>query len=134
MVGREALGVKPRSDLQTEDKGPPSPYMVLGFSLLGYPGVGHVMVGKKALGGVIMALFTLLTVGLLYEMYVTFAPVVRAYSDPDALSELSVHWGRVLFWIGSTGGLWLGSGVHAMLLARKAQSRTSTTSPTSSLS
>lgn len=76
------------------------------------------MLGKKALGAAFMLVFTVLTVGMLYEMYVTFSPVLRAYSNPEALQEISVSWGRILFWILATGAAWLGSGLHAMMLAK----------------
>ena len=112
--------MKPKSDIRAEEKAHPSPLAALGFSLLGYPGAGHFMLGKRALGALFMVVFTALTTGMLYEMYVTFSPVLKAYSDPEALQEISVNWGRILFWILTTGAAWLGSGLHAMMVAKEA--------------
>ena len=83
------------------------------------------MLGVKAVGAVIIVGFTGLTVGLLYEMYVTISPLLSAYSGGDALeklSEITVNIPRITFWILSTGFVWIGSGVHAMTIAKKLRS------------
>jgi hypothetical protein len=113
---QESLEMEPKNDLAKKEKGPPTPLMVLVMSLLGYPGVGHLMVGMKKLGIGIIVVFTGLTLGVIYEMFAIGAPIVRAYST-GIPPEISVNWARVAFWVISTGVVWIGSGLHAMAIA-----------------
>jgi len=77
------------------------------------------MVGRKKLGTIIVVLFTLLTVGVLYEIYVTAWPIVKMYMDGTPM-ESTPNWSRMGFWVVSTGVVWLFSGVHSFMLARDA--------------
>ena len=109
-----------KKDLTKVDKGPPSPWVAFFASLLGYPGVGHFMVGKKREGAIVIVVFTALTIGVIWEIFAIASPLLRAYTE-GVPPEFSVNWGRIGFWIVATGVVWVGSSFHAMHLASKMQ-------------
>ena len=78
------------------------------------------MVGAKALGGVIVVVFTGLTLGILYEMWVIGGPLLKLMTEGTPM-EIAPNWARMGFWIVSTGVLWVGASVHSYLLAKKLQ-------------
>ena len=103
-----------------EESKSPNPTMVLVLSLFGYPGVGHVMVGARTLGAVIVVVFTGLTLGILYEMWIIGKPLLQLMTQGTPM-EIAPNWARIGFWIVSTGIVWIGASLHAYLLARKLQ-------------
>lgn len=121
----ESMQAKPRP--ASEKEAPPSPIAVLLLSLFGYPGLGHFMVKRKSIGMAIIVGFTMLTIGLCYEMYVLVAPILKMYTSmgkaDSSVLEQSPNWLRILFWLISTTIVWLGSGFHAFQLAQKLQGR-----------
>jgi len=121
----------PKQDVAKTEKGPPSPWVVFFASLIGYPGVGHFMVGKKREGAVVIVVFTLLTVGVIWEIFSIASPLIRAYSE-GVPPEMSVNWARIGFWIVATGMVWVGSAFRAMQLASKLP-RTAAAASTSSV-
>jgi hypothetical protein len=91
---------------------------VLLFTLLGYPGVGHFMVGANRLGAIIAVVFTGLTVGIVYEVFVTVRPLITMYMTGNPIMA-SPNWFRIGFWVIATGGVWVGAALHAFGLAKK---------------
>lgn len=101
-----------------EDKGPPSPTMVLLLSLFGYPGVGHFMCGGKKSGTLVALVFTGLTLGLVVELMNLLGPLLKLLTEGVPM-EVAPDWTRISFWIASTTVVWLGSGLHSYFLAKK---------------
>lgn len=105
----------------------PSPVFVALVSLFGYPGVGHLMVGARKTGVSIILMFTVLTVGVLIEIWVMVRPLLALYQQ-GALGDILVGqgltglplptWWRLLLWLVLTGAVWVGSAVHSFALAR----------------
>ena len=102
----------------SEEKGPPSPLMVLLLSLFGYPGVGHFMCGRKKMGTLVVVVFTVLTLGIIYEMLLLAGPLLQLMTQGVPL-EVSPNWTRIGFWVVSTTVVGLGSGLHAYGLAKR---------------
>lgn len=119
------FSMEPQSDPSVEEKKEPmTPTAAMLMSFFGYPGVGQFLLGLKGLGLAIVLVFTALTLGLIYEMYITISPLLAAYSGGEALEKISdvkVNLPRIGFWLVSTGSLWFGSGVHAFTAAKKMQ-------------
>ncbi|MFA5505519.1 MAG: hypothetical protein WC314_10030 [Vulcanimicrobiota bacterium] len=107
-------------DQQSEKDKPPSPTLVLVLSLFGYPGVGHFMVGARTLATGFVLVFTALTIGIIYEMWLIAGPLYRMYTQGLPM-EMAPNWARIGFWILSTGAVWLASGLHSYVLAKRLQ-------------
>jgi hypothetical protein len=107
---------KPRSDLP--EVAPNVPFVVLA-SLFGFPGAGHIMVGRKRLGIACLAAFAIAFIGLIYE----FAILVPQMMSLDKLMEghLSLppwqHPVLVKVWGGLAATIWAASAIHAGILA-----------------
>ena len=117
-------------DLPADTKKKSSPIAVLLISLFGYPGVGHLMVGARRLGVALILVFTALTVGVLYEIWVMVTPILALYSEGVLLDRLGTQglsalpmpeWWRIGLWLLGSGVVWLGSGIHSYQLARASQ-------------
>lgn len=100
---------------------PPNPTIVFLLSLFGYPGVGHFMVGARALGAVFVVVFTGLTLGILWEMWFMVGPLLKLITQGTPM-DIAPNWARIGFWIVSTGVVWIGSGLHSYVLAKRLQS------------
>ena len=111
--------MEPKIKAVQAESAPPSPGLVLLFSLFGYPGLGHYWVGSKKLGVSIALLFTALTLGILSEAWILGPPVYRLITEGTAM-DVSPDWARIAFWVVSTGIVWLGSGLHSYFLAKAA--------------
>ena len=101
---------------------PPNPVIVVLISLFGYPGAGHFMVGAKGLGAVIVVVFTGLTLGVLYEMWIMLTPLYKMYTESLPM-EFAPNWARILFWIVSTAVVWIGTAIHSFVLAQRLQNK-----------
>ena len=106
-----------KTDAQAENA-PPTPGLVLLASLFGYPGAGHFWLGFKRLGVIVALLFTALTLGILYEIWILGPPLFKLMTEGRPM-DVSPNWARIAFWVVSTGTVWLGSGLHSYFLARK---------------
>lgn len=111
---------EPRSKDQNQSKSPPSPVMAGLLSLFAYPGVGQMMVGHKRVGIGIVVLFTVLTLGIVGEVFLMSGPLLQLITEGVPM-EQAPNWTRIGFWIFSTGVVWLGAGVHAFVVAKEQQ-------------
>lgn len=112
--------MEPKNNAAQAENAPPTPGLVLLFSLFGYPGFGHFWVGSRKLGVVIALLFTALTLGILYEMWTLVGPLFRLITEGIAM-DVSPNWPRIAFWLVATGVVWLAAGLHSYVLAKSLQ-------------
>lgn len=116
---------KPKSELA--EVAPSVPFVVLS-SLFGFPGAGHIMVGRKALGLAFLGVFALGLMGMVYDLSSTLPNFLE--KAMGALKEGRLELPgvdaplRAIGWIALSGTAWALSGLHAGWLAyRQARSR-----------
>lgn len=103
-------------ELETPEKRPLKPWAAVLITLFVYPGVAHFMLGARKAGAVLLLLFTLLTGGLLYEIFLLAKPLLLLMLKSKPM-ETTVDWPRILFWIVGSSLLWVGGALHSGWLA-----------------
>lgn len=102
------------------------PLVVL-LSLLVYPGIGHLLLGRRGQALLLAALFTLATLGVLYDNQHLAAEVAQLLAQAQQAAERGEVWvptvPRPVFgpWSLVSGAVWLGAAIHAGKLAAKAR-------------
>ncbi len=104
----------------------PSPLLVVLVSMLGYPGAGHLFLGKKWLGCGLALLFTLATVGVLRELWPLVPEMMKlarmAAGNAEAFTiPVFPDLQRTGIWSSLSGLVWVGAGVHSGWLASRAR-------------
>lgn len=112
---------KPKPD--KDDEKPISPAYAVLASLFGYPGVGHLLLGKKRQGILFALLFTASSLGLVYEIWLLVPELLQLLRQAvDMQPTLTMpkldNLPRTGIWIVLSGGFWIGSAVHSGLLAQ----------------
>lgn len=97
------------------------------MSLFGYPGIGHLMVGARKLGLAIILAFTILSIGVVYEIWVMVSPIIALYRAGTLMDLVATEgigglplptWWRILVWLLASGIVWLGAALHSFQLAK----------------
>lgn len=111
---------------QTEPDQPPSPLFVAAVSLFGYPGAGHFLVGRQRQGIAFGVLFTLATLGVVFELWTLIPELLKLLRQLVDMQEAITlpqmpNLPRIALWTGVSGAVWLASAVHSALLAKERQ-------------
>jgi hypothetical protein len=122
---------KPKPPESREGGDAPSPFFIVLVSLFGYPGAGHLMLGKKRQGAFFAAAFTLATLGVLYEVWFLLPELLKLMRQAVDMQEaLAIpqlpNLPRMGLWGLLSCGIWAGCGLHSGLLAHRAAQRAST--------
>lgn len=107
-----------------EDKAP-NPLVVVLVSLFGYPGAGHMMLGRKREGAIFATLFTVATLGVLYEISSLLPEILKLVRQSVDMEEaLTIpqlpNLPRTGLWTILTGGIWMLCGAHSGIAASQA--------------
>lgn len=99
--------------------------VVVLVSLFGYPGAGHLMLGRKREGIVFATLFTLATLGVVYEIWFMVPELLKLVRQSVDMGEaLTIphlpNLGRTGLWSVLTGGIWISCGAHSGMVAAQA--------------
>lgn len=123
-AGPENLTFVQRKPLESrEPKGAPTPLFVVLVSLFGYPGAGHLLLGRRQEAFFFGSLFTVASLGLLYEIWVILPALYSLLRQAVELQALTLatlpvpDLSRVGLWVLLSGGLWLVCGIHSGLSA-----------------
>jgi hypothetical protein len=113
---------KPKPD-QPDEKAPSTAYIVM-VSLFGYPGAGHLMLGNKRAGALFAVLFTLASLGVVYEIWYLVPEILKLVRQAVDMQEaLTIpqlpNLPRMGLWIALTGAIWISSGVHSAMMAQQ---------------
>ena len=92
------------------------------MSLFGYPGAGHFLVGQKRQGIAYAALFTLTTLGVVYELWELLPELLKLMKQMVDMQEAFTipsmpNLPRMALWIVLSTGFWVAAAVHAAILA-----------------
>lgn len=95
------------------------------LSLFVYPGSGHLMLGRKREAAIFAGIFTLATLGVLYEISQMIPELMRVVQESvDMGGALTIpqmpNLPRAGLWTTLTGAIWTVCAVHAGIVSARA--------------